>query len=90
MSHQKMCTADNPMTKGNKETSYASRAGAKVSYPKLKQKEKAHESDNNNHTEVPSKEKIIDLISNSKCFEDPTICAQFHDILLTFLSKNSK
>ena len=69
------------MTKNNKEQSYASRAGAKVSYPKLKSKEKESPkqlNDDNpitNHKvdtktsdvqgEIPSCQDIIDLINSS-------------------------
>ena len=57
--HQKSCTADKPMVKQAKESSYASKAEAKVNYPKLKRdkrnKSEVKETDQEQKEDRPDK-----------------------------------
>ena len=78
------------MTKNSRDTSYASRAGAKVSYPKLKSKDGAKKFENNNteaeHEEGPSKQDIIDLINKSKVLDNHKQRSELFDMINKFLN----
>ena len=95
--HQKSCTSDNPMIKkSSKDESYTSRAGAKVSYPKLKSKEKANRLNENEHNENdvqdegtnPSKEDLINLIKSNNILTDGKLRSELFTIIDNFLKEN--
>ena len=92
-SHQRMCTADNPMTKGKEQASYAARAGAKVSYPKLrgggkaKQDKEAAEGEGNG--EAPAREDIVKIITSSKVLDRPSLRAELLEIVNNFVKQHS-
>ena len=93
--HQKSCTADNPMIKKNsKDESYTSRAGAKVSYPKLKSKEKTAKSSENEQTikdesTHPSKDDLISLIQSSNTLTQGQLRSELYTIIDDFLRENT-
>ena len=82
--------------KSSKDESYASRAGAKVSYPKLKSKEKANrvseneQNENNVHDKGtnPSKEDLINLINSSNILTDGELRSELFTIIDNFLKLN--
>lgn len=91
MSHQKSCTPDNPMVKQKQENSYSSRAGAKVSYPKLKTKLKENsEPENNNNDESikPTRQDLVTMIQNDDALSEVTVRSELMEIIKSFLNKN--
>ena len=82
--------------KSSKDESYASRAGAKVSYPKLKSNEKANRLHENEHNENtvhdegtnPSKEDLINLIKSSNNLTDGKLRSELYTIIDNFLKIN--
>ena len=82
--------------KSSKDESYASRAGAKVSYPKLKSNEKANRLNENEHNENtvhdegtnPSKEDLINLIKSSNNLTDGKLRSELYTIIDNFLKIN--
>ena len=91
-SHQKMCTSDNPMIKQNKEGSYAARAGAKVSYPKLSKSKDVRKPDNNNEQDTkepspPTRQEIINVINDSKVLDNPKHREELMKMMQTFLTE---
>ena len=93
--HQKSCTSDNPMVKkSSKDESYTSRAGAKVSYPKLKSKEKtsrSHENESNiqDDSTNPSKDDLIRLIQSSKILSKDKLRSELFTIIDDFIKDNT-
>ena len=84
------------MTKKNsKDLSYTSRAGAKVSYPKLKLKDKTNDTCVDGHrngedeSSYPSKDDILNLISSSPTLSKGTLRYELFKIIDEFLKRNS-
>ena len=80
--------------KSSKDESYTSRAGAKVSYPKLKSKEKtsrSHENGSNIQDEStnPSKEDLIRLIQSSKILSKDKLRSELFTIIDDFIKDNT-
>ena len=92
-SHQRMCTADNPMTKGKEQASYAARAGAKVSYPKLrggtKAKQDREAAEGQVEGEAPAREDIVKIITSSKVLDRPSLRAELLEIVNNFVKQHS-
>ena len=92
-SHQRMCTADNPMSKGKEQASYAARAGAKVSYPKLrgggKAKQDKEAAEVEGEGEGPAREDIVKIITSSKVLDRPSLRAELLEIVNNFVKKHS-
>ena len=93
--HQKSCTSDNPMVKkSSKDESYTSRAGAKVSYPKLKPREKTSRYDENesniqDESTNPTKEDLIRLIQSSNILSKDKLRSELFTIINDFLKDNT-
>ena len=92
-SHQRMCTADNPMTKGKEQASYAARAGAKVSYPKLrgggKTKQDKEAAEVEGEVQAPAREDIVKIITSSKVLDRPSLRAELLEIVNNFVKQHS-
>ena len=79
--------------KSSKDESYTSRAGAKVSYPKLKPKEKTtkgHEDEKNGQDEStnPSKDDLISLIQSSHILSKGKLRSDLFKLIDDFLKEN--
>ena len=83
------------MTKGKEQASYAARAGAKVSYPKLraggkaKQDKEAAEGEGEVQVEAPAREDIVKIITSSKVLDRPSLRAELLEIVNNFVKKHS-
>ena len=79
--------------KSSKDESYTSRAGAKVSYPKLKPKEKTakgHKDETNGQDEStdPSKDDLISLIQTSDILSKGKLRSDLFKVIDDFLKEN--
>lgn len=80
--------------KSSKDESYTSRAGAKVSYPKLKPKEKStkgHEDETNGQDDEstnPSKDDLISLIQSSEILSKGKLRSDLFKLIDDFLKEN--
>ena len=75
----------------NKEGSYAARAGAKVSYPKLSRSSKdGAKVDNNNVSKEPvaTRQDIINVINDSKALDNPQHREDLWKMIQTFLTEH--
>ena len=79
------------MVKQNKEGSYAARAQAKVSYPKLSRgKDVKRDNNNDQDTKQPTtRQEIINVINDSKVLDNPLHCDELMKIIQTFLSERN-
>ena len=80
--------------KSSKDESYTSRAGAKVSYPKLKPREKTSRYDENesniqDESTNPTKEDLIRLIQSSNILSKDKLRSELFTIINDFLKDNT-